>query len=300
MRIEYLEEFIALATELSYSRVARQLNSSVSVLSKHVSALEKEVGKKLFERSTNHVALTPAGRAFYEGIAPIIDEYQDFIERFRAVRPTTHNHLTVALGLRPTNLMNACLRTSENLKENHQLVIVYQNASEGITPAAECLDSVSCLLTYDTSSLPENAVRLPLLSDPFIAIMRADHPLACRESVSLEGDLAFHRIIRLKGAFFRPGQDTIMDAFTSYGITPHATYSLASSLDDLPMLMNSRDVLILPKSAADNLGIAESSEHVALPFKEDLSFRLAAVYLPSHESEHLHLFADELKRQLQG
>ena len=46
MRIGYLEEFIAVATSLSFNQTARALHISQSPLSKHIAALEEDVYKR--------------------------------------------------------------------------------------------------------------------------------------------------------------------------------------------------------------------------------------------------------------
>ena len=64
MRIEHLREFRILASTLSFTEAARKSFVSQSVLSKHISAMEKELGHKLVTRSRAGVSLTPEGEVF--------------------------------------------------------------------------------------------------------------------------------------------------------------------------------------------------------------------------------------------
>lgn len=64
MEIRWLEGFIAVAEELHFSNAAARLDMPQSPLSQLIRRLEKELGQRLFARSTRSVELTAAGRAF--------------------------------------------------------------------------------------------------------------------------------------------------------------------------------------------------------------------------------------------
>ena len=57
--------FAAVVKASSFTRAAAQLGLSKSVVSRHVSALEKELGVQLLYRSTHKLSLTEAGERFY-------------------------------------------------------------------------------------------------------------------------------------------------------------------------------------------------------------------------------------------
>lgn len=64
MDVRMLEEFLSLAENLSFSEAAEQLNMTQSNLSKHIRALERELGGNLFDRTSRSVSLSEFGR-FY-------------------------------------------------------------------------------------------------------------------------------------------------------------------------------------------------------------------------------------------
>lgn len=64
MELQYIREFTVLARILNYSAAADELNISQSVLSKHILALERELGAELIDRSARKIALTGFGAEY--------------------------------------------------------------------------------------------------------------------------------------------------------------------------------------------------------------------------------------------
>ena len=62
MNTERLYEFLVLSHVLNYTRAAKALYISQPILTRHIQALEAELGVPLFRRTTHGVTLTEAGR----------------------------------------------------------------------------------------------------------------------------------------------------------------------------------------------------------------------------------------------
>lgn len=77
MGVELLNDmalFIEVANTLSFRRAADVTGVPSSTLSRRVSALEKAIGLRLFNRTTRKVELTEAGQLYYERCRRIVDE----------------------------------------------------------------------------------------------------------------------------------------------------------------------------------------------------------------------------------
>ncbi len=62
MDLQQIKYFLALAQELHFWNTAGKMNITQSALSRHIQALESELGLLLFERNKRNVKLTPAGK----------------------------------------------------------------------------------------------------------------------------------------------------------------------------------------------------------------------------------------------
>ena len=68
-----MQLFVRVAETGSFAAVAQQMNVARSVVTRQVSALEKQLGTKLMTRSTRSLTLTPAGAAYLEKCRVILN-----------------------------------------------------------------------------------------------------------------------------------------------------------------------------------------------------------------------------------
>src|SRR6185503_13003585 len=69
--------FAHVIQQRSFTRAARQLDTSTSAVSKRIARLERGLGTALLTRTTRHVAPTEAGLALYEHCLRILREVED-------------------------------------------------------------------------------------------------------------------------------------------------------------------------------------------------------------------------------
>lgn len=82
MQIETLEEYVVLAKHLNFSKAAIELSMTQSTLSKHIAALEREVGFPVVERSGS-VRLTQAGALLLDCAQQTANAYRSGLSRCR-------------------------------------------------------------------------------------------------------------------------------------------------------------------------------------------------------------------------
>jgi DNA-binding transcriptional LysR family regulator len=76
MTTQQIEYFLHLSEELHYWRTSYKLNTTQSVLSRQIKALEDELKVQLFNRSNRKVELTPAGKFLKQQWKPLLEQFQ--------------------------------------------------------------------------------------------------------------------------------------------------------------------------------------------------------------------------------
>ena len=97
MTIYQLECFIAVAEELNFSAAADRLFTTQPSISYQISALEKETGLKLFERTTRRTRLTAAGQAFYLDMVQMLSFHRQSVKKAQDIQAADRSHLVVGL-----------------------------------------------------------------------------------------------------------------------------------------------------------------------------------------------------------
>ncbi|MFG1791869.1 LysR family transcriptional regulator [Nocardia sp. NPDC049149] len=101
MEMHHLRYFLAVARELNFTRAARTLNISVPPLSQRIRTLEKELGVSLFDRSTHHVRLTPAGEKLLPMAETVVAEFDSIPARLASKDGKTAVRLAIPEVLHP-------------------------------------------------------------------------------------------------------------------------------------------------------------------------------------------------------
>ncbi|MGW6686319.1 LysR family transcriptional regulator [Streptomyces sp. NPDC054961] len=188
MELRTLRYFVAVAEELHFGRAASRLHMSQPPLSRAVKQLETELGAALFDRSPSGVALTAVGSV-------LLDEARALLGRADLVRvrvAAAAGAATLTVGLLGDSSDAGVTRLADLFRSRHPRVDV-RIRETGLTDPTCGLRAglVDVALTrgpFDETGLTVHALR----SDPVGALLRADDPLAGRESLKL-ADLADRR-----------------------------------------------------------------------------------------------------------
>jgi DNA-binding transcriptional LysR family regulator len=89
VEVRELRYFRAVAEELNFSRAAERLGMAQPPLSRAIRLLERRLGVQLFERTSRHVALTPAGNVLFTESAKALDAVTAAVRRTRRAAQRT-------------------------------------------------------------------------------------------------------------------------------------------------------------------------------------------------------------------
>src|SRR6202789_4425540 len=76
-----MQVFVRVIEKGSFSAVAKERGIGQPAVSKQISALEDELGTELIRRTSRSIALTEAGRVFYESSVRILDDFESATSR---------------------------------------------------------------------------------------------------------------------------------------------------------------------------------------------------------------------------
>jgi LysR family transcriptional regulator, hypochlorite-specific transcription factor HypT len=95
MHIKWIEDFIALADTLSFSRASEIRNITQPALSRRIQALEEWLDAALVDRSTHPFTLTRAGQLFYEKAPDILQSLAQLKHMLHEDNPGTERFLKI-------------------------------------------------------------------------------------------------------------------------------------------------------------------------------------------------------------
>jgi LysR family hydrogen peroxide-inducible transcriptional activator len=186
LSVRDLRAVVVLAERLHFGRAALELAMAQPSLSAAVNKVERVLGTRLFERTSRRVALTPAGQLAARRIRLVLDEIGRLGGIGQAPRPILAGPFR--LGLVPTIGPYYAPQFLPALKKRFPRLELL--LTEALTEALlqmlrqRALDAAIVCLPTGEPGLTET----PLLREPFLLAVPADHPLAAASEVSV-GDL---------------------------------------------------------------------------------------------------------------
>ena len=225
MELRQLEYFIAVASEMNFSRAAQRVHVVQSALSTSVGKLEKELGVELFDRSKQQIRITPAGELFREHARRVIQTARlakDSMSDYRGeLTGTVDVGSLVSFGTLDVP------KVLGDFHRNYPFVRIRlrQSQTGSMTYLSAIADgSLDLALVSAPDRFPAHIEMQLLSQEPMVFICRPDHHLAQRDYVAIT-ELADEDLIGFPGEFGL--RRLVEDAFTAAGVTAHTPHEVA-------------------------------------------------------------------------
>lgn len=185
MEIRLLRYFLEIAREGNMSKAAQSLFVSQPTLSKQMSELERELGKKLFRRESYGIRLTDEGMLLRKRAEDILDMVDKTTEEFKSLDIISGGD--VQIGCAESYLIKHLANAVKNLREKCPL-LRYHISSGNTEQVAEKLDRglLDFAMIVEPPDLSKyNYIEVPD-NDVWGLVMPIDHPLSKKESISAD------------------------------------------------------------------------------------------------------------------
>ncbi|GIL40236.1 LysR family transcriptional regulator [Roseiterribacter gracilis] len=185
MEMHQVRYFLAVARTLNFTRAAEDCNVTQPSLTRAIQKLEEELGGLLFRRERALTHLTDLGRA----VQPHLQRTFDAAEAAKALADHVKRADVVPLALGvvdalPVHELVEPLRHLDSAIGGLELTLA-TGAQATLLEDAMHGDLDALLITH-VGDLPERVESWTLAREPILVLLRADDPLASRESISLD------------------------------------------------------------------------------------------------------------------
>ena len=194
MEIEYLREFAVIAKLGSFSRAAEELSISQSSLSKHILALEKELGVPLLNRNSRNVSVSTAGGQILPMAAQVY-ELQNKI-KVAAARESTRTKTLLKIASIPVMAQYDITGVLARFQKKHPEVTLDVLECEQQEIEQTVMDG-RCELAFTRKVRDNDELEyLPFYQDSLVAVISKEHPFAEKESIEI-GELRLENLLFL-------------------------------------------------------------------------------------------------------
>lgn len=245
MELRHLRYFVAVATELNFSRAAEKSFVAQPALSTQIADLEREIGTPLLFRNKRVVRLTAAGIVFLKDAQAILAAADSAKEKaLRASRGET-GELSIGFFAAPTMLFLPDLIRRFRVKFPDVTIRMFEFTPDKQIVALTRGD-INVAFTRPLPPGTPDFVVQTLLRERLMVVVAETHPLALRRHVRLS-DLASERFVLLDRPVAISLHDQIIAACHSAGFSPLIANSPDLMATVLTLVAAEQGISIVPE-----------------------------------------------------
>jgi DNA-binding transcriptional LysR family regulator len=250
MELQQMRYVVAVAETNSFTRAAERCLVVQSALSHQIARLERELGARLFERTSRRVSLTPAGAAFLPAARQCLEAADRAAAEVAAAVGEVRGRLVV--GVIPTVTAVDIPSALRDFHERYPQVRIRLKvgASDDLVEKVKggCLDVA--FLGLPVSAQPQGVAIHELARDTLVAVVAVDHPLASEDSVSLRRLAAEPFVDLPAGTAARSQSD---EAFEAAGLVRDVAYEVTTADYTARLVAPGLAIALVPRAWAPSL-----------------------------------------------
>lgn len=238
-----LRQFVAVAETLSFRQAAETLHVSQPPLSRAIRQMEARLGVDLFERNTQRVALTPAGRR----LVPLAHRILRMLEEAQNAVSCTRLPALLRVGVTSAIAQQWFEKVARDMQAHGISLEMTSDTSPRLVRMLSLgrLDAAFIALPTHAPSLAVDALE----TQPLMAVLHTGHRLARRRTISLR-DLAGDPLYWFKRARQPAFFDHCRTVFQRHGYAPAFLEEPHDHHVLLAGVASGRGVAMLPASFA--------------------------------------------------
>ena len=292
--LQKTKTFLEVARCLNFTEAAYALGVSQSAVSQSLSALEKELGVMLVNRSKRNISLTPAGSHFANEAERILSEFDELVVNVR------NRQLATAQTLRIAYL---------NVYRGHELekaVVEFSSALPNIAMDLRALsheeiyraltsEQIDIALSDQRRAFSEDFENTVLAETPIYVDISTSHPLANKKRLSVSDIKNQNCILIAPKAFQKLEQDYYAGLLSFKG-----QFLFAETLGAAQLMTSSGRGFMLSQGIWEKTRASEeNTSTIRLPlFKSGrlVKERFCAFYLKTRNNPLIKAFSSALQR----
>jgi DNA-binding transcriptional LysR family regulator len=246
MDLRHLRYFVTLASELHFGRAATRLHITQPPLSVGIRQLEDDLGMRLFERDSKHVALTPAGLAFLSTAHALLNHADKAREFGLALAKGRAGHLDIGFtGATIFRGLSEILSEFEATNPHVQ----YSLREDSSLKLMRLVRAGRLDASFINIGAPADLEHLVVCRERYVACVPAQHVLAKCDSIEL-GMLRDERFVMFARQASPGHYDHLIAMCANAGFQPHPRMEVQQFLSIAALVARGMGVSVLPESIA--------------------------------------------------
>lgn len=178
MDIGMCRELIELAECLNFHKAANRLFITQSTLSKHVSAVERELGIRIFERNTQKVELTESGNILVAGLKQMVEVYDRTLQQAFDHQRGADAIVRIVGPLLNSEIASLVSSAVSLIAQNQPIEVVMTDTGVRDTEERLLLGNADIAIGFRYAETSSQLFYEHLFDIPFGVACHAAHPLA--------------------------------------------------------------------------------------------------------------------------